>query len=119
MQGNPAFYAKHFPAGHTGACRYALLQGYFDLTRPVYFSTQTDIYHYPHEAPPKTPGALRRKKLSSLFWLRFCNAVGTRRVAFANRFLHGKELRLANQMRAARYVVDLVVVILGYGDRIG
>jgi hypothetical protein len=83
------------------------------------FRTQKHVTIPTRSAGPKASGAVRRKKLSGLFWLRFCNAVGTRLVAFTNRFLHSKELRFANQMRAARYVVNLIVVILGYGDRIG
>jgi len=83
------------------------------------FRTQTLVTIPARSAGPKTSGVVRRKKLSDLFWLRFCNAVGTRLVAFTNRFLHSKELRFANQMRAAGCVVNLVVVILGYGDSIG
>jgi hypothetical protein len=48
---------------------------------------------------------------------RLPNAVDARGVAVTNRFFHGDELGFALQVRAARYVVDLVVVIQRDCDR--
>src|SRR6266478_5862870 len=59
------------------------------------------------------------KNLAIFLRSRLSDAVDARRVPFTNRFPHREELRLAMQMRAARYVKYFVILILRYCDRSG
>ena len=58
------------------------------------------------------------KNLAIFLRSRLSDAVDARRVPFTNRFPHREELRLAMQMRAARYVKYFVILILRYCDRL-
>ena len=62
--------------------------------------------------------AIHRGKLPFFLWLALSEANRAGRIAFANCFLDGKKFRLAMQMRGTRNVIQLVILILRYCDRL-
>ena len=56
--------------------------------------------------------------LAILFRLQLPDAVDAGGIAFTNRLLYSEELRVAMQTRTTRYVIQLVILILRYCDRL-